>query len=178
MAHIPYASEQDEENAAIVAAIRARRGGRLLNLDRMLLHWPAVAQGWGALMGPIRNGARIEPRHRELAISAVAALTGADYEFGHHAAELTAAGGSAAQVAALTDVAAASADERLFDRTERVILRVALESTGDVGLNPGTLAALRAEFPEPEQVFELVMTVAAYNMVSRLLVGLGVDLET
>jgi len=40
----------------VVEAIRARRpGGRLLRLDRMLLHSPALAQGWNDLLGAIRG---------------------------------------------------------------------------------------------------------------------------
>jgi hypothetical protein len=43
------------EQLQMVEQIRARRGGRLLNLDRMLLHSPPVASGWNALFGKIRG---------------------------------------------------------------------------------------------------------------------------
>ena len=78
----------------------------------MLLHCPPLAEGWAGLMVRVRKGYRISQRHRELAICAVAAMTGADYEFHHHVQPLIDAGGNEAQVKALDDVAAAAvADE-------------------------------------------------------------------
>jgi alkylhydroperoxidase family enzyme len=177
MPAIPYRTAFDTAAEPVVEAIRARRGGRLLNLDLMLLYSPPIAQGWGALMGPIRNAERISPRHRELAICAVAFINGADYESHQHARLLVAAGGSDAQVAALADAATAAIDVVLFDTAERAVLALALDSTCDVAIRPDTLAAVRAAFPTPEEVLELMMIVASYNMVSRLLIGLGVEIE-
>ena len=176
--NIPYRTEFDDEEARRVAEeFRVRRGGRVLNLDRMLLYCPPLAEGWASLMVRVRTGYRIAPRHRELAICAVAALNGADYEFHHHIGPLIAAGGSQAQADAMTDVAAAAADTTLFDAADRAVLALALESTRNVKLSAATVAAVNAAFPAPEEVFELMMIVASYNMVSRVLVGLGIEIE-
>ena len=43
------------EPADLVGAIRKRRGGELLKLDRMLLHSPALAEGWNVYLGKIRQ---------------------------------------------------------------------------------------------------------------------------
>ena len=48
MPRIPYQPADLTEPVDIVSAIRARRGGSLLNLDRMLLHSPAYAKGWNS----------------------------------------------------------------------------------------------------------------------------------
>ena len=48
MSVIPYVPRDVAEPRALVDAIRARRGGALLNLDRMLLHSPPFAAGWSA----------------------------------------------------------------------------------------------------------------------------------
>jgi alkylhydroperoxidase family enzyme len=112
-----------------------------------------------------------------LVICAVAKLNGADYEFHYHAGGLAEAGASEAQVAALSDVAAAADNEALFDPIERAILSFLLESTRTVKITAPTLAAVRACFPDPAQVLELMMLVASYNMVARVLVGLGVEIE-
>ena len=40
----------------VVENIRKRRGGTLLNLDRMLLNSPAYAVGWNTFLGAVRNG--------------------------------------------------------------------------------------------------------------------------
>jgi alkylhydroperoxidase family enzyme len=178
MPNIPYQDDYDLDAEPVVAAIRERRGGRLLNLDRMLLHNHRIAAGWGALMGPIRTSPNIAHRHRELAICAVARLNGADYEFNHHRQPWLDNGGTQAQLDALDDVAAASTDAALFDAAERAVLALALDSTRDIRIGEATLEALHIHFPEPVAFFELVMVVASYNMVSRVLVGLEIEPET
>src|SRR5690606_30107179 len=87
MPRIPYVPADLTEPRAIVAAVRARRGGTLLNLDRMLLHSPEMAAGWNAYLGAIRTQLLLSPKLRELAMCVVAVLNRADYEFGHHAPE-------------------------------------------------------------------------------------------
>jgi hypothetical protein len=55
MARIGYADEtNDPEIMALAEQIRAERGGRLLNLYRMLLNSPPVARGWLHLLTAIR----------------------------------------------------------------------------------------------------------------------------
>ena len=61
----------------VVNAIRKRRGGTLLNLDRMLLNSPAFAVGWNGYLGAVRSSLTLDPRLRELAICAVAVLRSA-----------------------------------------------------------------------------------------------------
>lgn len=64
MARIAYQPADLNEPAELVAAIRARRGGRLLNLDRMLLHSPPLAAGWNAHLRAVRSELALEPRLR------------------------------------------------------------------------------------------------------------------
>jgi alkylhydroperoxidase family enzyme len=161
----------------VVDAIRARRAdGRLLNLDRMLLQSPALAQGWNGLFGALRTRLALPPRLRELAIMAVGALNGAEYEWGQHAPEYLAAGGSSAQLAALRDPAAALGDDRTFDEAERAALALTHEMTTRVVVSPETLRRVRAALPDA-QVVELIGVIAGYNMASRFLVATGVELE-
>ncbi|MBO9711760.1 carboxymuconolactone decarboxylase family protein [Sphingomonas sp.] len=178
MPPIPYKDDYAEDALDVVAALRERRGGRLLNLDRMLLHSPRIAAGWSALMAPVRASPHVSPRHRELAICAVAKLNGADYEFRHHTGPWLRDGGTQEQLDALDDVEAAARNEALFDEAERTVLAFTLESTRDVRVSPATVAAMQAHFPDPAAYFELMMVVASYNMVSRVLVGLGIEFET
>lgn len=44
-------------------------------------------------------------------------------------------------------------------------------------IGAATMAALRERFPDPAEVLELMMLVASYNMVTRVEVGLGVEIE-
>ena len=174
MARRPYVAADVAEPAELVAAIRKRRGGRLLNLDRMLLHSPALAAGWNAYLRAVRSELSLDPMLRELAMCGVASLNGADYEFIHHAPEFLAAGGTEAQVEALRHPEAARRE--LFDARGAAALQLTIEMTRAVRVSEATFAAVRAELGEQEAV-ELVAVIAAYNMVSRFLVALGVEPE-
>ena len=54
---LPLLADSQVGPPDVVAAIRARRGGALLDLDRLLLHSPPFAAGWGELMGRVRGAA-------------------------------------------------------------------------------------------------------------------------
>ena len=175
---IPYRRDDDPVLPDdLVTAIRARRaGGNLLNLDRMLLNSPAFARGWNAMFATIRGCLSLAPRMRELVIVAVGVLNDAEYECAQHESEFLAAGGTQEQLNELIDVSAACENPILFDEAERAALSLALEMTRSVNVSEGTIGRLRTVMPD-QQVVELVGTVAAYNMVSRFLVALGIELE-
>ena len=176
MARIPYQPQDLAEPAAIVDAVRKRRGGKLLNLDRMLLHSPELAAGWNAYLGAVRTKLTLSPKLRELAMCVVAVINGAEYEFIHHAPVFLEAGGTQAQVDAMRDPDRAATDTKLFDETERAALAVAVAMTRNVEVPDATFEALKQRLSTKELV-EFVATVAAYNMVSRFLVVLGVEPE-
>ncbi len=175
---IPYASDESQRGLEdIISAIKSRRPeGKLLNLDRMLLNSPAFARGWNELIGGVRTQLALSPKLRELAIMAVGVLNGADYECAQHRPEFLAAGGTTEQLAALVNVSAASRNAKLFDESEQATLMLAYEMTRSVAVRKGTLVRVRAVMPD-RQVVELVGTIASYNMVSRFLVALGIQLE-
>lgn len=176
MPRIPYRSEDITEPAPLVEAIRARRGGRLLHLDRMLLHSPPLAQGWNAFLKAVRTELALDPRLRELAMCAVASLNGANYEFHHHAPEFLRAGGTASQVRALERPESALAREDLFDPVALAVLRLTIEMTRQVEVGDATFAAVLDALGERGTV-ELAGVIAVYNMVSRFLVALAVEPE-
>lgn len=177
-AGIPYKPDDDQIGPKdLVDAIRSRRaGGKLLNLDRMLLHSPAFAKGWNGMFGAIRGQLAVPPKLRELAIMAVGALNQADYEWAQHEKEYLKAGGTAAQLAALKDVPAALANAKLFDEVERATLALATEMTRSIKVSDATMKRIRKQLPL-DQVIELIGTIAGYNMASRFLVATGVELE-
>lgn len=178
MGRLDYLRDDQIPETELVRAIRQRRGGGLLNLDRLLLHSPPVAAGWNQLLGAVRAQLSVPPRLRELAICAVAVLNEAPYEFGHHAPELLRAGGTQAQLDALGDVAVALEREDVFDETERAVLRLTLEMTRGVTVRDTTFDRLRHLLGgDDRQAFELVTVVAVYNMVSRLIVALRIEPE-
>ncbi len=175
---IPYKPDDDQAGPKeVVDAIRARRpGGKLLNLDRILLHSPAFAKGWNALFGTIRGQLTVPPKLREISIMAVGSLNQADYEWAQHEKEFLAAGGSKEQLAALKNVATAQNNEKLFTEAERATLALANEMTRSIKVSDATMKRIRKLLPV-DQVVELVGTIAGYNMASRFLVATGVELE-
>lgn len=177
MPRVPYKPIDTTEPSDVVDAIRKRRGGRLLHLDRMLLHSPAYAKGWNALLGQVRNEFGLPPKWREIAICTVAALTGASYEFHHHAPMLVAAGGTLAKVEALRGLQTPDVDPGLFDETERLLVRFAFEITRNVTVADATFRAARTAVGTDQLVVELIGVIASYNMVSRFLVALNIEPE-
>ena len=177
MPRIAYLPQDTIEPAALVSAIRARRGGQLLNLDRMLLHSAPLARGWNAFLGEVRGNLALSPKLRELAICAVAVINGADYEFHHHAPEFIKAGGSREQTTALHDPQRALVNDSLFSPAERAVLRLTIAMTRDVKVSDSEFGAARTALPDRELV-ELIGVIAAYNMVSRFLVALELEPES
>jgi alkylhydroperoxidase family enzyme len=177
MPRIHYVPIDLAEPREVVDAVRARRGGKLLHLDRLLLHSPQLTAGWNTFLGAIRTGLSLSPRLRELAMCSVAVLNGAEYEFVHHAPEYLKAGGSKAQVDAMRDVEAAADNTQLFDDAERAVLAMSLEMTRSVTVKDETFAKTVRALGNPQAVIELIAVIACYNMVSRFLVALDVQPE-
>jgi alkylhydroperoxidase family enzyme len=173
MPRIPYKTDAEAGPAELVAAIRKRRGGRLGALDRILLHSPPFATGWGELLGRVRSELDVPMPLRELAMCAVAMLNEAEYELHHHGPIFLSCGGTAAQLEALRALPAV--DATVFDATQQASLQLAVEMTRHVKVSDATFAAARRALGSDRHVFELIAVIAAYNMVSRILVAVGVQ---
>ncbi|WDK20250.1 carboxymuconolactone decarboxylase [Colletotrichum graminicola] len=165
------------EEAAIVSRIQARRNPRpLQSLDLALLHAPPVADGWNHFLGAIRTQTTIPADLRELAISRVAVINQAWYEWGHHAPLAVAAGVSAdAMDAVKAEAPLELANRPALHLSEKqwVVLVYADEMTRNVRVKDETFEKLKSLFSERE-VVEITTTVACYNCVSRFLVALDV----
>ncbi len=171
MTRIPFVNaDTPGADAELVRAIRLRRGGELLDLDRLLLHSAPVARGWNAYMGAIRSACILDGALRELAILLVARLNRAPYEFAQHEPVALREGVTREQIAAL-DAWVGSA---VFTPRERAVLAYTQAMTQDVQVAASVFDALRPWFNSRE-IVELTATVAAYNMVSRFLEALGVE---
>src|SRR5450756_2200632 len=128
MARIPFADPTaDADIARLAEQIRTERGGKLLNLYRMLLHSPPVARGWLNLFTAIRQQTVLPGRYRELAILRVAVLNGADYEFTQHVPFALKEGCTAEQV----DAVRVGSSALGFDARDRAVLAYAEAMTRD-----------------------------------------------
>lgn len=174
---IPYRPDDNPGPAAVVDAIRARRaGGRLLNLDRMLLHSPEFAEGWNAMFGAIRGQLSLDPKLRELAIMFIGVLNEAPYEWAQHERVFVDVGGTAEQMTSMMSPDAALVDTDRFDEAERATLALTYEMTRNIAVTDETLRRVRNLMPDA-QVVELIGTIAGYNMVSRFVVVTGLEVE-
>jgi alkylhydroperoxidase family enzyme len=172
MARIPYPDADRAELAPIVARIKAERGGRLLNLYRMLLHSPPIASGWLALFTAIRQQSTLSGRLRELAILRIAVLNGAEYEFKAHVPFALREGFTQAQVDALK---AGHAPHGLTE-VDEAALAYAEAMTRTVRVPDPVFAAVRKQLGDRE-LLELTATIAGYNLVSRVLEALQIEHE-
>ena len=164
----------------LVDAILARRGGELLNLDKALLWSEPVARGWNVYLKAVRSELPTSWKLRELGICTVALLTGATYEYHHHAPDYLRAGGTQAELDALNRVIRAdpraSAADAALGTVESAVIRYAAQMTLDVKVGDDVFNALREHF-DTTQLVELTTAIATYNMVARFLVALGVSPE-
>ena len=173
---IPYQPLDLAEPADLVAEIRKRRGGQLINLDRMLLHSEPVARGWNHFIGNVRQQLSLDPKLRELGMCGVAVLNGAEYEFFHHAPPFLKAGGTQAQVDAMRHLGEDDFDPKPFSPLERDALELTLQMTRMIQVDSELMKRLQAALGNTVLV-ELVTVIAAYNMVSRFLIALDIHPE-
>ena len=175
-----WTQERKPQPTDLVNAILARRGGTLLNLDRALLWSEPLARGWNTYLKAVRTELPTSRKLRELGICTVALLTGAHYEYHHHAPDFLAAGGTQAELDALN--AFVQADPRgipsdpSLGPVAKLVIRYAAQMTLDVKVSDEVFNALREHFDET-QIVELTSAIATYNMVARFLVALGITPE-
>ncbi len=164
----------------LIDAVLKRRGGSLINLDKALLWSEPLTRGWNAYLGAVRTGLPTSRKLRELGICTVALLTGASYEYKHHAPDFLAAGGQQAELDALSELvlqdARVNAQHPALGAVEQLVVQYAAQMTLDVRVSDAVFEALRQHFDTTELV-ELTSAIATYNMVARFLVALGVSPE-
>ncbi|KAK4190716.1 AhpD-like protein [Podospora australis] len=167
-----------EEEDAIVKRIQERRAPRPLQpLDLTLLHSPPVADGWNSFLGAIRTKTTIPEDLKEIAISRVAVVNRAWYEWAHHAPLAEKGGVSKEGMEAVKD-----GKELILGETEMpggltekqwAVVCFTDEMTRNVQVRDETFGKMKELFGERE-VVEIVATIACYNCVSRFLVALDV----
>jgi alkylhydroperoxidase family enzyme len=90
----------------------------------------------------------------------------------HHCSIARRVGVSREQIEALADWEKSSK----FSDNERAVIRYAVEATDNVRVTDAAWNALKT-FLDTQRMMELVQNVAYYNMVVRILVPVGVELE-
>ncbi len=175
-----WTPERKPQPQALVDAILARRGGTLINLDKALLWSEPLARGWNVYLKAVRSDLPTSWKLRELGICTVALLTGAAYEYHHHAPDFLKAGGTLAELHALhrhvESCPRDQPDSPTLGAVEKLVIQYAAQMTLDVKVDDAVFKALQQHF-DTTQIVELTSAIATYNMVARFLVALGVSPE-
>src|SRR5262245_46904071 len=126
MARLPYLDRSDllPEHQDLLA--------RNLNLYRVLAHSPRAARSLNTLARYVRDGSRLDPRLRELAILQVAYLTGSAWGFSHHVRIGRESGVSDEEIRAIADETAGRPTR--LEPVVRLVLRAAREMTVDLAI--------------------------------------------
>jgi len=156
------------ELAEVEGRILAERG-RVSLLYQVLLNSGPIASGWERMLTAVRNQTSVPGDLRELIILRVAVLNRAGFEFDAHAPIAEREGVSAAKIQAVKDATL----NPVFDAREQRVLTLTDAMTREIEVPDALMAELQQHY-DARQLVELVATVAAYNMVSRLLVALNV----
>ena len=168
MARVPYLDLKDlpPEHQDLLA--------RRANIYRALAHSPNGLRAFSTLGGFIRFKSKLDPRLRELAILMVGYLTRSPYEWSHHVEIGRRFGVSDTDIRALMDEAAGRPSD--LEPLAKTVLKAASEMTRDLAVSDATFAELRAGL-DNERIVDLVVTVAFYNAVVRVLASLQIDVE-
>lgn len=148
--------------------------GHPINLYRALAHSPGGLEAFAELGEWIRYRSLIDPRLRELAILAVGASARCRYEFSHHVKIGRDFGLSDADVSGV--LAEVEGRGGGLGEVETLVVAAAVECTTTGALGEQTVTAL-ARHLDDERLVELVLILAHYAGVIRVLESLEIDVE-
>ena len=174
MARVPLIQEQDHpEFAEVIEKYRAGRRGKLINIYRMLLNAPPLAESWFNHSNTVRWKTSLDGRLREIVIIRMGHLTNAQYVLRQHVPALALAEGlSLAECNALADWRPST----LFSERGRAVLAYADTMTRDIAVPDAVFAELKRHF-NTREIVELTVLIGTYNMNARVLQALELDLE-
>ena len=174
MARITLIDEDKRPDLApVIGKLKGNRGGKLINVYRLLLNAPAIANAWEDFNSTVRGAFSGDLRVCELVIIRVAILNRTEYIFRVHVPRLSdKAGLSTAEVEQIYDWRASKS----FSPRERAALAYTDALTRDVEVPDAVFAETAAHFSE-QQLVELTVLIGAYNMHSRVMRGLRNDIE-
>ncbi len=174
MARVSY-MEKDKAHPVVKELYERNeeKGWPVINLFKVMGHCPYIGLNFQRLGNAILKGEELPPKIREIAILRVGNLTKSVYEFTKHTAIAKQVGVNQQQIDDIGQWRASSA----YNDIERAVLAYTDEVTRDVRVKDETFAPLKQYFSE-HAIVELTADIGYYNMVSRILVPLEVELES
>jgi 4-carboxymuconolactone decarboxylase len=174
MARVGLIEENEHpELAELIGKFKGGRGGRLLNVYKLLLNAPTLANSWFEHVSAVRWKTELDGITRELVIIRIGYLTRVKYVLSQHMPTYALQEGmTIEQCDALADWESSN----LFDDRQRAILAYTDSMTRDIQVPSAIFNAVRAYFDE-HQIVELSVLIGTYNMHVRVLQALEIDLE-
>jgi 4-carboxymuconolactone decarboxylase len=174
MARVPLIDDvQKPELTELCDKLRAGRIGELINVYRILLNSPEMAEAWYDYMNAVRWGNGVSGRLREIVIIRIAYVNDVPYVLGQHVPKLAEAEGmTMAECDALADWQPSD----LFSDAERAALAYADAMTKQVKVPDEIYDPLREHYDD-KTIVELSIIVGAYNMHNRVFTALRIDPE-
>jgi alkylhydroperoxidase family enzyme len=175
VARVSYIEGSDDPDVQrLIAKFAGGRGGRLINIYKLLLHSPRLAETWFDHIGGVRWETELDGETREAVIIRIGYLNRVDYVIAAHVMRLAAPEGlTEDQCQALKDWR----ESPLFSDKLRAALALTDAMTRDVQVPGAVIDDLRPHFSE-RQIVELCVLIGAYNMHTRVLTALDIDPET
>jgi alkylhydroperoxidase family enzyme len=168
MARLPYL---EAEQVAPEYRDMLRRN---TNLHKLLVNSPEMARAFNGVGSHIRFKSKLDPRLRELAILQVGWLEKSEYEFTHHVKIGREFGVTDADIAGL--IAETEGKPSELEPLARAILKGAREMVRDLAMADDTFAAIKRHLSD-EHMVDLVLTIAFYCAVVRVLATMKIDNE-
>jgi 4-carboxymuconolactone decarboxylase len=174
MARVPLLDVEDSPALKDLAdRIRAARRGHVINVYRLLLHSPPLAETWFDHNNAVRWDTGLDGRLREMVIIRIGYLARARYVVGQHVPKLALAEGlSLGECEALKEWQ----DSNLFSPRDRAVLAYADAMTRDIEVPDAVFEPLR-EYFDDRQLVELTVLIGTYAMHVRVFEALKLDPE-
>jgi len=148
-------------------------GNRVLNIQKAIGHTPKITRDFIRFANSVLYKAALPAKLRELAILRVAALTDANYEWTQHVRVALQTGVPQKQIDAIHQWK----NSAEFNNMERAVLQYTDEETQNICVSDKSFATMKNMLSEQE-IIELTITIGCYNMISRILETLQVELES
>ncbi|WP_024518576.1 carboxymuconolactone decarboxylase family protein [Bradyrhizobium sp. Tv2a-2] len=168
MARLPYL-EADQVAPEYRDMLR-----RNTNLHKLLVNSPDMARAFNGVGGYIRFKSKLNPRLRELAILQVGWLEQSEYEFTHHVKIGREFGVTDEDIAGL--IAETEDKTSNLEPLAKTILKGAREMARELAMSDATFAEIKSHLSDEEMV-DLVLTIAFYCAVVRVLATMKMDNE-
>jgi alkylhydroperoxidase family enzyme len=174
MSRVPYPTREQypQDFVSTYDRMLNERGNPPLHIFLALANIPNLLAPLLSFTKEMREGAAVDAKLRELAITTVGSVTGAQYEFNHHWNSAIAAGLRREQLEQLASFETSNE----FDDRERAVIRYAREATLQIEVSDAAWSDLRSHLGLRETM-DIVVAVAWYNAVVRMLIPLQIQME-